>query len=54
MVVTGGAVLAVAAARADLRPRKGWDRVFDKIDWARPSVVSGSGESSPSSGAFEG
>lgn len=51
--VTGGAVLAVAAARADLRPDKGWGWLFDKIDCARLSVVSGSGVSS-SSGAFEG
>jgi hypothetical protein len=48
-------VFTVAAARADLRPSKGWDWwVFDKIDWARLSVVSGSGVSSSSSGAFEG
>ena len=53
VVLRRGAVVAVAAARADLRPGQGWGWLFDKIDWARLSVVSGSGESSPSSGALE-
>ena len=50
--VTGGGRFAVAAARADLRPGKGWGWPFDKIDCARLSVVSGSGVSSSSSGGF--
>lgn len=55
VVVTIEGTFGAAAARADLRPSKGWGWLFDKIDWARLSMVSGSGVSSPSSmAAFEG
>jgi hypothetical protein len=47
-------VFAAAAARADLRPGRGRGWALERIDCARPSVVSGSGVSSSSSGALEG